>query len=130
MKITADTVIESYVETRNQIKELEEQISTLKGFQTKKEEWLLSQLVNMGAESIKSKHGTVYTIVAESVTVSEPDVFFEWVKENDRFDCLEKRAAKTAILQEMGDREDTGRPNPPPPGLSYIAIKKIGVRKA
>ena len=129
-KVTTDMVVASYVETRNKIKDLEAQISELKAFQAKKEEWLLTKLDADNETGIKTKHGTVFTTVFESVTVAESEAFFNWVKENDRFDCLEKRAAKAEILHIMGDREDAGRPNPPPPGLNYVAIRKVGIRKA
>lgn len=127
--MTADTVIESYVKTRNQISELEKQISELKAFQQKKEEWLLNKLTEDKAESIKTEHGTVYTTIFESVTVGDKDAFLNHVKDNDYYNLLEIRAAKSEILHLMGDRENGSRPHMPPPGVQYTAIKKVGVRK-
>ena len=128
--ITVDTVIEAYIRTRNEIKELEDQIAEKKIFQARKEEYLMAQMDSLGLDSVKSKHGTVYTSVFESVTVADAESFFEYVKQNDAFHLLEKRASKTEVLHIMGDRVDSGRPNPPPPGLNYTAIRKLGVRKA
>jgi len=130
MKPNLDQVTEAYIQTRNAIKELEDKISELKVYQARKEEYMMSLLTEAGATSIKTEHGTIYTLTKESITVSDAETFFNWVKENDRFDCLERRAAKTAVLEIMGDREDSGRPNPPPPGLSYVSIKGLGIRKA
>ena len=90
----------------------------------------MAQMDTLGLDSVKSKHGTVYTTVFESVTVADAESFFEYVKQNDAYHLLEKRASKTEVLHIMGDREDSGRPNPPPPGLNYTAIRKLGVRKA
>ena len=129
-KPNIDQVTSAYIKTRNAIKELEDKISELKVFQARKEEYMLGLLAEAGATSMKSEHGTVYTLIKESVTVADAETFFTWVKENDRFDCLERRAAKTAVLEIMGEREDSGRPNPPPPGLSFTAIKSVGIRKA
>jgi hypothetical protein len=128
-KITVDTVVEAYVNTRAKIKELEDQISELKAYQAKKEEWLQQQLHETGAENMKTKHGTVYTTVFESCTVADADTFFDWVRENQAWEFLERRVSKAPVLHMMGDREDNGRPLPPPPGVNYTAIKKIGVRK-
>ena len=129
-KINADVVVEAYVRTRYMIKELEDKISEMKTFQAKKEEWLLAKLEEDGAKNIATKHGTVYATVFESVTVADAEEFLTWVKENDRFDCLEKRVAKNEVLHIMGDRGDSGRPNSPPPGVNYVAIRKVNIRKA
>ena len=128
-KITTDIVLEAYIKTRNEIKELEDKISELKAFQAKKEEWFLAKLDEDNATSFKTKHGTVYTVIKESVTVADQEVFFNWVKENDAWGFIEKRACKAEVLSAMGDREESGRPEPPPPGLNYTAIKSVGVRK-
>ena len=130
MVINVDTVIDAYVKTRNDIKALEEKISELKGFQAKKEEYFIQKMTDNGVDSFKSKHGTVYTSIAESVTVADQEIFFNWVRDNEAWSFMEKRASKSEILNYMGDKEDSGRPNPPPPGLSYIAIRKVGVRKS
>lgn len=130
MKITTDTVIEAYVNRRNEIKALEDQISELKAYQTKCEEYLLRQLEEAGETSKKTKHGTVYTLVKESVTVADKDTFFNWVRDNDSWHFMEVRSSKAEVLSAMGDREESGRPNPPPPGLNYTAVKAVGIRKS
>lgn len=128
-KITVDTVVEAYVSTRAKIKELEDQISELKAYQAKKEEWFEQQLKTAGAENMKTKHGTIYSTVFESCTVADADVFFDWVRGNQAWEFLERRVSKNPVLHLMGDREEGGRPNPPPPGVNYVAVRKIGVRK-
>lgn len=125
-----DTVIEAYVKTRDRIDELEAEISRLKKFQAKKDEWLMSQLSALNVDSVKSTHGTVYTSVAESVTVADAEVFFEYVRRNEAWHLLERRASKTEVLNIMGDKENDSRPNSPPPGINYTAVRKVGVRRA
>lgn len=124
-----DTVVEHYVKTRNEIKELEAKIAELKSYQEKKEEWLNQQLQSLGVESMRSSHGTVYQTTFESCTVADREVFMKWVIDNQAFNFLENRVAKSEALNYMGDRENNARPNPPPPGINYTAIKKIGIRK-
>ena len=129
-KITCDVVTEAYIKTRNEIKELESKISELKELQGKREDWLAQQLQAVGAENLKTHHGTIYTTIFESCTVADSDAFIEWVKDNNKFEFLERRVSQAEVLHMMGDREDGGRPNNPPPGIDYKAIRKIGVRKS
>ena len=125
-----DTVVESYIKTRNDIKALEDRISELKTFQARKDEWLMAQLAALGVDSVKSQHGTVYTSVSESVTVADSEAFFEYVKANDAYHLLERRASKAEVLNMMGDKDNGSRPNSPPPGINYVAVKKVCIRKA
>ena len=127
--MTIDTVIEAYVNTRNKIKDLKDQIAELEAFQAKKEEWLNKQMAEAGVESMKSKHGTVYTTVFESCTVADRDAFMGWVVENEKWEFLENRVAKAEALNYMGDKENGSRPNSPPPGINYVALKKVNVRR-
>ena len=129
MKITLDKVVEAYTTTRQEIKELEDQISTLKALQTKREEYLNQQLTELGCDNVKTAHGTAYTTIQESVTVADAERFFTYVRDTGAWELMEKRASKTAVLQMMGEREEGGRPYPPAPGLNYVAIRKVNVRK-
>lgn len=130
MSITIDKVVEAYVRTRGEIQALEEKIKRLKSFQLKKEEWLQDQMIELGVESFKTAYGTAYSSLAESVTVADWDSFFTWVQDNDKYEFLEHRVSKTEVLNMMGERGESGRPNSPPPGVNFVALRKVGIRKA
>jgi hypothetical protein len=53
-----------------------------------------------------------------------------FLKTLPHFEFLNKAVNKTAVLETMGDQDekDHSRPNPPPPGVKYTAIRTVGVR--
>lgn len=130
MSITIDKVVEAFVETRDTIKareaELEESLKALKELQAKREDWLLGELNRAGAQNIKTPHGTCYIALKESVTVADWDTALQWVKENDKYEFLEKRISKTAVIELMGDKKE----NPPPPGVNYTAVRTVNIRRS
>ena len=124
--ITLDKIVEAYTNSRNDIKALEDKISEIKVVQAKREEWMLGQLKAQGLQNARTSFGTVYKTLKESVTVGDADAFFEWVRENDKFEFLNKAANKTAVLELMGEK----RSETPPPGVNYSATRAVGVRKS
>lgn len=130
MTITADDVVAAYIKTRDEIaarkKLLEEELRPLQELQEKRENWLIGEIVRTGLKNLPTKHGTAYITRAESVTVADWDAFFDYVQRGEKWELLEHRAAKVGVLEIMGEE----RQNPPPPGLNYSALQKIGVRKS
>jgi hypothetical protein len=147
-QLTPEIVIAAYVKARADIKFLEDQIEEIKETQKKKEDWLLAQLVTLGAQNLKTGAGTVYQTVKESVTVADWDAVIDFVvaplkemlecslgvgtvdmniiKGAMRTEFLMKGVGKVAVLETMGEK----RENPPIPGVNYIATKTVGVRKS
>ena len=126
MKITPDVVTAAYVTSRDAIKALKDQIEEIEVTQRKREAWLLDQLQTQGLQNMKTLHGTVYQTLKELVTVADGDAFFQWVRENDKFEFLNKAANKTAVLEAMGEK----RTETPPPGVNYSAVRAVGIRKS
>lgn len=125
--INMDVVLEAYTSSREAIKNLENEIAEIKVLQTKREEWLLGELIKQGAQNIQTKHGiTVYRLRKESVTVGDGEVFMNWVRETEKWEFLNKAANKTAVLEAMGE----DRTEPPPPGVNYVATAAVGIRKS
>ncbi len=145
--ITIDTVVGAYTASREKIRALEAEIDKIKATQAKREEWLLAELAKLGAQNVKTPHGTVYQAVKESVTVGEWDAVLDWVlftpitevlKEFDvpeelltaikamvHTEYLNKAVNKTAVLEHMGEKRD----NPPPAGVNYVAVRTAQIRK-
>lgn len=87
--------------------------------------WLRDKADELGVDSFKTGSGTAFRNIKTSYRI-EPqgwDSFVKWVKENDRFDCLEKRAAKLAV-KEFHDKSGTL-----PPGIAYVADVEFDVRR-
>lgn len=88
------------------------------------EAWLLAQMEKTGVSQFKSEHGTAY--VQEKVKCSGSDwpTTWRWIKDNDRFDLLEKRvSSKTAkeVFEETGEY---------PPGINVYSEREVTVRRA
>ena len=128
--------------------------------QSEIEAWLLKMLDKLKSKGIKTEFGTVYPTRKEGVSVEDWDAFLEseilTPQASAVFDALNNdelpvtmdamkellRAAhlefinkgvnKTAVLERMGekDEKDDSRPNPPPAGVKYSAIRTVGVRKS
>lgn len=126
-QITIDTVVDAYIKTRDQIdvlkKNYEAQVENLKALQERREKFLQGELDRMGVESFKTAHGTAFVDWKDSATVKDREAFMAWVKEEDAFEFLENRVSKTAVKQRMEDG------NPPPPGVDYVRIKDVKVRR-
>ena len=91
---------------------------------------LKAEMQKLGIENVKTAVGTAYTTTTESVTVADQEVFFNYVKDNEAWELMEKRASKSAVLAVMGERDESGsRPDAPPPGISFYAVKSINVRR-
>ena len=69
-----------------------------------------------GVEGIKS--------VTNSATIADWDAYLAFVKENDRFDMLEKRCAKLAVEQYRAANDDL------PPGVNWKSAVTVNVRRA
>lgn len=127
MKVTLESVSDAYVKTRDEISELNKQIDALKEMQSKREDYLASELTRLGLQNVKTPHGvTVFKAVKESVTVADWDVVFNWIQENACYEYLTKGVSKAAVLDYMGPN----RENPPPPGVDFKAWRTVGVRKS
>lgn len=123
--ITMDEVAAVYIKTRNDISNLTKKIEDLKALQKRREEWMLNYLAKAKLQNAKTEHGTVYQLKKESVTVSDWDTFYAWVKANHREDMISHAAAKTVVVDYMGKDRET----PAPPGLSYVVVRTVGVKK-
>ena len=127
--ITIETVVQKYIETREEIKrleaDLEERLAPLKEFQRNREEWLRHELVMGGMKNAATKYGTAYIATKESVTMGDWDAFLGWVQEGERYEYLTHAVNKSAVLDDMGAE----RGNPPPPGVNYTAVQIVQVRK-
>lgn len=86
--------------------------------------WLTANLERVGAESVKTKAGTVYSSTRYSASLADPQAFMEYVKATDKFDLLDRKANATAVRDHV---TETGSL---PPGANLSAIRTIGVRRA
>jgi len=118
----ANKLIETYVKLRDKKKEVQDRHKAeLEPFDEglmKIEAKLLQVMTDSGVEKIGGGAGTAFTKVNTSVTVGDWEKIVDYVKENEAYDILERRVAKTAVL-ERGDV----------PGLNVNQVKVVQVRR-
>lgn len=110
---------------RSQIKKAyEAEDDDLKAKLAKIEAVMLGQLNTSNIDSIRTEAGTFYR--QEDITPSCADwqAFYDWVKDNDAFDALERRIKKTFVSDYMERHEGAM-----PPGVSVYRQYVVRVRK-
>lgn len=94
-----------------------------KGKQEKIEGMLLQRFAAEGIDSVKSPAGTAYTSTRTSATVADGQVFFDFCRENDMWDLVDKRANKTAVAAYRNENDDI------PPGINWSECLVVNVRR-
>ena len=124
---TVDKVIKGYVMLRDKKNEMKkDQAEALRPITEKMtvlEGWLQRDLMARGVESEKTKEGTAFLSTVSSATVKDRDAFLAFVKENEMWDLLENRAAKSVVQDYL---EET---NEVVPGVNYQETKVVRIRR-
>lgn len=85
---------------------------------------MLGQLNAMGGKSIATVHGTVYRTEKLKPSAADWGAIWDWAKENDGFEIVEKRLKATFIKEYMEQNE--GRL---PPGVNAHREFEVAVRR-
>jgi hypothetical protein len=90
----------------------------------KTEAAILDFFTKHGMDSAKCEAGTAYKATRTSATVADMDAFLEFVRENDAWQFLEKRVAKTQVDEYVAATKTL------PPGINYSAQAVVNVRRS
>ena len=122
------TAIKQHMALRSQIEAVnqraKEEVAELKKKQMMLEQWITERAKQDGLENIKTQNGTAYWSTHYTCSVAEPDSFFEFVKSEEAWDLLEKRASKSAVKAYIDEQGET------PPGVNFGSYKAFNVRAA
>lgn len=131
MKVTDlpnDQIVRVYIELRDRRAQrkasYDNDDAADKGKQEKLEAVLLSRFLADGTESVRTANGTAYKSTRTSVSCADGAVFFDWCRENDAWDMLEKRPKKDAVVAFREEHNDI------PPGLNWREDVTINVRRS
>lgn len=121
-----DTAVKHYTELRKQVELIERDAKLAAGELKKKmallEAWITQKADEEGLKNVATLHGTAYWSTHHSCSVAEPSVFFDFVKDGQRWDLIEKRASKLAVKAFI---EGTGEV---PPGVNFSSIRVFNVK--
>lgn len=125
---TADSITEEYVMMRDERarikKEYEERDAPLVADMDIREAWLLTKLKEIGAESLRTAHGTAYIQVKTRASCSDWPLFWKYIAENNRFDMLEKRVSQKPISDMLDNNEEL------PPAINTFSERVVTIRRA
>ena len=127
--MSIDIVVERYVKLRDRKAELkkayEKSVEDIDTGLTKLENYLLKQMQEQGAESVRTNAGTAYISKKASATVSDKDAFKNFLAgQDDPFAFIDLKANKPAIEEYSKEHQDV------PPGINWTVINAVGVRRA
>jgi mRNA-degrading endonuclease YafQ of YafQ-DinJ toxin-antitoxin module len=122
-----DTAIAKYVALRKECEDIErdakKEVATRKEKMALLEAWITTKAQDEGLTKVATHKGTGYWSTHYSCSVANPEAFFEYVREHEAWDLLEKRASKTAVratVEEIGEV---------PPGVNFSSYKVFNVRE-
>lgn len=84
----------------------------------------LKRMEDLGAKSIRTDAGTVYKEEKRSVTTADAETFFNYVREHNAWDMIEKRPAKATVLEWVDEHGSL------PPGLNLYSELTIKIRRS
>jgi hypothetical protein len=117
-----------YVALRDKIKAMKDDFKeTLKPYDEALDmlnSWLLDQLNKTGAVHIATKSGTIYRIVRQSASIADPDVFWNYVVDNEAWDLIDRRANVIGVVAHSIEQGKL------PPGVNLNQYSEAGVRRA
>lgn len=120
--------VKQYVFVRDQIKAMQErhvkELEDLKDIQEKLTGILQEALTNVGAESIKTSQGTVYSTTRYTASLQDPKAFMDFVLEKGLTDLLDRKANAPACRDYCAEHGVL------PPGVNMSSIQTVGVRRA
>ena len=126
MNVQISTRVEQYVALRDKIKILEaEQKDTLKPYKDTLEKLggvILAHLNATGVQSVSTHAGNAHITPRKSATVSDMKAFFEYVKTNEDWDLMDRKANVT-MVSEFVEKHGAA-----PPGVNYSVELRIGIR--
>lgn len=130
----ADTLVEKYVELRDRRaaakKEFEANDAKFKQALEILEGKLKALLDEAGANSMNTDHGTFFRTYTTSATVADWDALLTFIQNNEQWGLLERRVAKTRVMELMGEKADGSFANAPPPGVNFTRFEGVQVRRS
>jgi|SanBayMetagenome_1026888.scaffolds.fasta_scaffold103515_2 hypothetical protein len=122
-----DQLVDQYVRLRDKLKEADEahkkKTEQARAYLIMLNGKLLERLSEVGGESVKTPHGTVYQTTKRSASIADGDAFREYVINNGEFDLVDWRANANAVDDFIKEHAAV------PPGVNFSTTITVGVRR-
>ena len=84
---------------------------------------LLVQLAESGGQSVRTEAGTYFRTEIIKPSVSDWRALYDWIKDHDGFDMLERRVKSTSVKEFMDENQGLL-----PPGVNVLREYEVRVR--
>jgi len=130
VSINTEEVVQAYIVVRDKrqeiLREYEDQDAVLKKDLEQLEQLLLATCNEINVDSLKTQHGLVMRKVNERFFCSDWSNFYDFVRENDAIELLERRIHQGNFRQFMSEHQGEGLP----PGVNVTREYGVVVRRA
>ena len=107
MEVDLNKIVQQYIELRDRIQaekdECEKRIAPMKAAMEKIEGLMSGLLERSGLSSMSTPAGTVVRSKWTKTVIQDWDALTKYIKDNDRFDLLERRVAKVNALDVINE---------------------------
>ena len=128
-EISADKLVAVYIKMRDKraalLREYEEQDEAVKAQMEMVEAKLLDLCKTVGADSLKTQHGTVIRSVKTRYWTTDWNSMHKFVMENNMPDLLEKRISQSTMKQLLEENPDMM-----PPGVNVDSRYAVTIRRS
>lgn len=122
-----EDVVELYINLRDEhtaiTKAAKEKVVGIKEKMLKLEAYIQQKAGEVGVTSFKTDKGTAFLATSNFANVADWDLVLAWIKEQEAYDCLERRVNKTAIKEHIDASGSV------PPGVTYGTKLGVSVRR-
>lgn len=123
-----DDLVTQYIRLRDKLKEADEahkeKTKNARAYLDLLNGKLLERLNDVGGDSVKTPHGTVYRTTRRSASIADGDSFRQYVIENEQFDLVDWRANANAVDDFIKENAVA------PPGVNFSTAFTVGVRRS
>jgi hypothetical protein len=123
-----DELVDQFIKLRDKLdaadKAHKEKTATAREYRMLLEAKLLERLNDIGGQSVKTEHGTVYRSTKKSATMADGELFRNFVRSMELFDLVDWKANANAVADYIEQN------NVPPPGINYSTHFTVGVRRS
>lgn len=124
--MTLDQMIDNYVKIRDAKAEakkaFDKETERMTQAMVKLEGMFSKQLEDLGVESFRSEHGTVFKKLRSSVSIADRDEFYQWAVDNGELGAIDMKANAKAVRELLQKGTQV-------PGVKYSESYQIGVRR-
>jgi len=126
--VSVDELIDFYRQMKAKVSEIETRhAKELEGYKTVmlRLEGMIDQfLTDNGLVNVKTKYGTAYWKTKWSAALVDPDAFMQFVRENDRWDLMDRKANVVAVREYAKLQKEL------PPGAKLDSRRTVHIVKA